>query len=202
MSNSILRTIAACALLAPMGALATPITVDFTITATKTLGPDGVFTPGGSYAGFPTGTEGGGSFTFDDSLGTGWDTANGLPTIDLNFNWLGESFTEVDATVWLLSFNSVTGALESWGIGRRGGDPGCAVNCVSTIGPTDFQIDGFTYSPDDAGYMHVEGFQGTMFGATTWTVGPAAVGVPEPGTLALFGAGLLGILVTRRKRIA
>ena len=51
MSKSFLRTFAACALLVPMGALASPITVNFTITATQSMSGSGVVTPGGSYAG-------------------------------------------------------------------------------------------------------------------------------------------------------
>ena len=121
MSKSFLRTFAACALLVPMGALASPITVNFTITATQSMTSSGVITPGGSYAGFASGTVGGGSFTFDDSLVQGSDLVNGLPTLDLAFTWLGQSFTEATATLWSLSFDS-TGALSGWGLGRRGVD--------------------------------------------------------------------------------
>jgi hypothetical protein len=36
--------------------------------------------------------------------------------------------------------------------------------------------------------------------AGTWRIGPAAVTVPEPGTLLLLGAGLFGIALTRGRR--
>lgn len=197
MSKSFLRAIAACALLVPMGAMASPITVTFTITATKSMSSSGEKTPGGSYAGFASGTLGGGSFTVDDALGSGFDTANGLPTIDLDFSWLGQSFTEASATVWNLAFDS-TGALTSWGFGRIGVDGSCQINCVSTGGLTDFQLAGNSFPADEAGYMHLTEFSGMMFGSITWSVAPT--GVPEPSTLVLFGASLLGMGLTRRRR--
>jgi hypothetical protein len=195
--STFLRTIAACALLAPMGALASPITVNFTITATKSLSTDGVFTPGGSYAGFPTGTMGGGFFTFDDSIGSGSDITNGLPTLDLAFTWLGQSFTEANAVLWNLSFDA-TGNLTTWNFGRIGVDGSCQLNCVSTVGATDFQVSGYTFPAEDAGYMHLNGVGGTMFGSTTWSVAPTSV--PEPSTLVLLGASLLGMRLARRRR--
>jgi hypothetical protein len=42
--------------------------------------------------------------------------------------------------------------------------------------------------------------QGTYAVATGGGQGPDPTGVPEPGTLALFGAGLVGVALTRRKR--
>jgi hypothetical protein len=197
MSKSILRTFAACALLVPMCALASPITINFTITATKSLSSGGVFTPGGSYAGYPTGTVGGGSFTVDDSIGTGFDITNGLPTIDLDFSWLGQSFTEANATLWNLVFDS-TGTLTSWGFGRRGIESGCQLNCVSTVGATDFSISGYGFLAEDAGFMHVNGADGTMFGSVAWNVAPR--GVPEPSALILLGSSLLGMRLARRRR--
>ena len=197
--STFLRTIAACALLAPVGALASPITVNFTITATQSMSGSGVVTPGGSYAGYGTGTVGGGSFTFDDSLGQGSDLENGLATLDLSFTWLGQTFTEANATLWMLAFDS-TGALTSWGLGRRGIDGTCLLNCASSVGPTDFSMLGYVGGPaNDAGFMHVEGFDGFMFGSTAWSVAPTAV--PEPSTLVLFGASLLGMGLARRRRL-
>jgi hypothetical protein len=196
MSKSFLRTFAACALLVPVGALASPITVNFTITATQSMSNSGVITPGGSYAGYATGTVGGGSFTFDDSLGQSSDLTNGLPTLDLDFTWLGQSFTEATATLWSLSFDS-TGALSGWGLGRRGVEENCQLNCASSIGPTDFSISGFM-GANDAGFMHVDGFYGFMFGSTAWNVAPT--GVPEPSTLILLGGSLLGMRLARRRR--
>ena len=89
---------------------------------------------------------GGGSFTFDDSIGQGSDLVNGLATLDLSFTWLGQTFTEASATLWSLSFDA-TGALSSWGLGRRGVDGTCLLNCASSIGPTDFSMIGYVGAP-------------------------------------------------------
>ena len=141
---------------------------------------------------------GGGSVTFDDSIGQGSDLVNGLATLDLSFTWLGQTFTEASATLWSLSFDS-TGALSSWGLGRRGVDGTCLLNCASSIGPTDFSMIGYVGAPaNDAGFMHVDGFDGFMFGSTAWSVAPTAV--PEPSTLVLLGASLLGMGLARRRR--
>jgi hypothetical protein len=101
---------------APLSAFATPIRVDFTVTA---LGWNWAPTPGSDYAGFAPGTVGGGHVTFDDSLGSTTNIQTGLPTQDLEFNWLGHTYTEADAALWILGFDAA-GGLDLWAFGPTG----------------------------------------------------------------------------------
>ena len=78
-------------LLAPMSAMAVPITVDFTVTADAAYYSDG--TSLGSYNGFPVGTVGTGYFTIDDSIGNYSSVEVGITPIDFSFEWAGVTFT-------------------------------------------------------------------------------------------------------------
>jgi hypothetical protein len=170
------RILLAGALLAPVSAIAVPITVDFSVTAHS-------FTQGGSsYAGYPLGTIGLGSFTFD--------AATSATASDLSFQWLGMSFDETTAQIWHLDF--LGDALVSWGIGALP----CTLSCITSPGPNDFFAGAF----GGLGYAaaHVEGAPGFTFGSLQWS----ATSVPEPATLGLLGLGLLGAAAGRRKRAA
>jgi hypothetical protein len=179
------RVLVASALLAPVGASAGMITVDFTVTASS------VSQGGSSYAGYPLGTVGVGSFTFDDSVGDflTFGTA-GITATDLSFDWLGMSFDETTAQIWHLDVGD--GGLRSWGIGAAP----CALICIASPGPDDFFVTGY----NNLGYAaaHVAGAPGFTFGALRWTT----TSVPEPATLGLFGLGLLGAAAARRRRVA
>ena len=189
------RLLLAGIVFAPLSAFAAPIRIDFTVTA---LGWSLAPAPGSDYAGFAPGTVGGGHVTFDDSLGSGTDIQTGLPTQDLEFSWLGYTYTEADAALWLLGFDAA-GALDFWAIGPTGPSiPGCGLNCYSSVGATDFWVVG-AVSRASSSSFHIEGFDGAMVGSVAWT---ATRDVPEPGTLGLFGVGLLGLILLRRKRSA
>lgn len=189
------RLLLAGIVFAPLAAHATPIRVDFTVTA---LGWNMAPSPGIDYAGFAPGTLGGGYVTFDDALGSTTDIQAGLPTLDLEFNWLGQTYTEANASLWLLGFDAA-GALDFWAFGPTGPSvPGCGLNCISNVGPTDFWVVG-AVSRLSSTTLHLEGFDGGMVGSVAWT---ATRDVPEPGTLGMFGAGLLGLMLLRRRRSA
>jgi hypothetical protein len=192
--KSVSRILAASLLAAPVTALAAPITVDFTVTATNAFDGGSNFNAT-SYNGFTAGALGSGSFTFDDSIGNYSSFTDGIVPIDLTFSWLGLTFTEANTQIWSLQFD-VAGALFGWQIGALP-----CLNCLSTPGPTDFFASGYTpYAPYNNAVAHQEGVNGWMNGSVAWTARPASV--PEPGTLGLLGLGLLGAAAARRKRAA
>ena len=189
-----MKVVAALALLAgPVMAQATPITVDFSVTSTV---------PSANYA---AGVVGNGFFTFDDSLIPAGGSGNignpivGLSTLDLAFNWFGAAFDETTAKIATLSF--ANGVLTDWWIGGNYSAPICGLNrysCVHSAGTSaDFMIiaSGNATMNDGVNAGFASGINSAQ-----WSVRGAETSVPEPATLALFGIGLAGVGLVKRKK--
>jgi PEP-CTERM motif len=177
-------------LMSAMAAEAVPVTVDFTVTSNDVSNPS-----------WERGVMGTGYFTFDDGLmpvsGTGLvgNPILGLPTLDLFFNWFGVSFDETTAKIATLSFTN--GGLSNWTIGGNYSPATCGFlryACTSSGGSApDFDAVG------SGGLAFTDAqHTGLAYGPVQWSVRGAAV--PEPGTLALFGLGILGLGFVRRRR--
>jgi len=196
MLKSIAKILATGLLLIPAGAMAAPVTIDFTITSTGALDANNNFNAT-EYNGYSLGSTGSGWFTIDDSIGNYSSFDVGITPIDFSLDWAGVSFDESNAQLWQLGFD-VTGSISYWGFGMLGGS--CVnLNCHSSIGVSDFYATG-GYPAQDNGYasIHATDVRGWMSGSLTWSVRP----VPEPATLGLFAFGLLGMAASRRKRAA
>jgi PEP-CTERM motif len=166
-------------LLLPLGAIAAPVTYDFSVTATT--GP-------------LAGTTETGFFSFDSSsipaVLPGNNNATGLLT-DLEFRWNGIDYTEATANTGGLSFDA-TGTLVGFLFGSNcaatGG--GCSVNAgaeqwlvSATLEPL------FEYS--------VPGATGLFFGTLDFQLRAT---VPEPPTGALLALGLSAVVVAGWRR--
>jgi hypothetical protein len=121
----------------------------------------------------------------------------GLPTLDLFFNWFGVSFDETTAKIATLSFTD--GVLSNWTIGGNYSPATCGFlryACTSSGGSApDFDAVG------SGGLAFTDAqHAGLAYGPVQWSVRGAGTAVPEPGTLALFGLGILGLGFVRRRR--
>lgn len=188
------KVAAAVALLcAAAAADAAPITVDFSVTSNDVSNPS-----------YGAGVVGTGYFTFDDSLiPAGGSGAIGnpivaLPTLDFFFSWFGVSFDESNAAIARLTF--LNGALTDWMVGGSYLPSSCGFlryACTSS-GGQQADFDGFA----TGGIAFTDAKRPALaYGnPVQWSVRTTAV--PEPGTLALFGLGLIGLAGVRRRRTA
>jgi len=181
-------------LVAPSVTWAVPIKVDFTITATGAYYTDNTEEVRDSYNGYPIGTLGTGSFTFDDAVGDFFDIVDGLTANDLQFSWLGHMWDEGNARITRLSFDGL-GNLRTWEIDAWIPDSDCNLSCVSNLGGPAPDFFAFESGFGASGFLHEPDVQGWMSGSIEWSA--HSLTVSEPATFALFALGLLAIGVRR-----
>ena len=189
-----LTMLAVSMLFAPSVTWAVPIRVDFTITATGAYYTDNTEEVRDSYNGYPIGTVGTGSFTFDDAVGDFFDIVDGLVANDLQFSWLGRMWDEGNARITRLSFDGL-GNLRTWEIDAWIPDSDCNLSCVSNLGGPAPDFFAFESGFGASGFLHEPDVQGWMSGSIEWSAHPMTV--PEPATFALFALGLLASGVLR-----
>lgn len=175
--NKKLLAIAAAGLLAgPIMATAMPVTYDFTVN--------------GGASGPLAGVSSAGFFSFDDSIipaGGGIVGQDDLLT-DLAFTWNGLTYDETNANTGGLVFDA-DGVLTNALFGTHCGFGGCTAG-ISKPNSWLVVVGQFHYDTAGGG-LHIGSFAYSR-----------RASVPEPGTLALFGLGMMGLGLTRRRRAA
>ena len=179
----------AAGVMAPTTALAAPVFITYPFEVTATSGP-------------LAGVTAAGTFTYDTAItptGGGQLLAVGLLS-DLNFTWDSITYNASTANTGWLYLGSA-GNFLAGGFGTNCIAGGCGVDAFTdqwAFGDVFGKVDFDYATPSSFGYPGT-GVIGNPT-CTSLSGAPVPCSLPEPATLALFGVGLAGIGLARRKR--
>ena len=139
-----------------------------------------------------------GFFQIDTESLVGQGPYTNVPMHLFRFEWQDHYYDESNTTLWTFDYDAETGTLNGWVL-TGGGLSGSALAGYYGIDLVSYD-NRFVYSNENFYWSSIADHLWWTYDMT-WSVVPSIPDVPEPGSLALIGVGLLGILCSSRRAI-